>query len=172
MSDLSRLLGDVYGNASPSEEDDEAVAPAAGPDVTIPGADPERDVDDPPEARVELAPEPAPGWADDRLLDEAFADWVPGPGPHATGAERGWSVDAGAAVTGRAGSPTAAVPSIDEADDWLLPHDDESGLHLLAPDATGDDGYEGHVPEGPWSREVDDLLPAGRRSRRLALRRR
>lgn len=63
MSDLSRLLDDVYstGPASPPAAPPPAPAPAAEPDLP---------------------------WATDESMDEAFADWVPGPGADAPQAER------------------------------------------------------------------------------------
>lgn len=52
MSDLSRLLDDVYGDTAPAVpvEPDPPTAPLTG----------------------------LPDWAVDSVLDEAFADWVPG----------------------------------------------------------------------------------------------
>jgi len=196
MSDLSRLLGDVYGAPSEEEEATDSVAASAAgstaqasspaAEVAPPAPHPARDVDDPPEALVELSPEPAPGWADDRLLDEAFADWVPGPGPHAAGQEKGWSVDPDELTHASndldaisdLDEPTSARPTLDVDDAWLLPHDDKHdldapGLPVGAEDtAFGDAAGNEDVPQGPWTRAHDDLLPAGRRGRRLALRRR
>lgn len=51
MSDLSNLLGDVYGHQS-------------GPET-------------PPARREQPAPEQEPEWASDSQLDRAFADWEP-----------------------------------------------------------------------------------------------
>jgi hypothetical protein len=60
MADLSNLLGDVYG-------------------------------DDPDGEPVHREPSPrdrAPDWAEESVLDAAFANWVPGPPPDAPAAER------------------------------------------------------------------------------------
>lgn len=68
MADLSKVLGDVYGAGQPA-------TPAAAPAPADAEAAPRR--------------EPAaPEWADDSRLDEAFANWNPGPGPDAPAAER------------------------------------------------------------------------------------
>lgn len=70
MADLSKVLGDVYGAGQAAPP---AAAPAPAP------------AEDQPEARPAPA---APAWADDSRLDEAFANWNPGPGPDAPAAER------------------------------------------------------------------------------------
>lgn len=59
MSDLSNLLGSVYGDAD------------AAPVRREPAAD-----------------ERGPAWDDDARLDDAFQDWTPGPGPDAPAHER------------------------------------------------------------------------------------
>lgn len=56
MSDLSNLLGTVYGDNTP---------------------------DGPPVHREPAADDRAPAWADEARLDEAFQNWTPGPGPDA-----------------------------------------------------------------------------------------
>jgi hypothetical protein len=63
MSDLSKVLGDLYGG-----DDQPSVAP-------------------PRNFRAE-----APEWAAEERLDEAFSDWTPGPPPDAPAAEREMSV--------------------------------------------------------------------------------
>jgi hypothetical protein len=131
MSDLSRLLGDVYGTSSAPEEDQ----PPAEEDATGP---------------VLPAPERTagvlPGWADETALDEAFADWVPGPPSDAPAAER-------QVVEG------AAVPAADfDTAAWFL----DEPAHPPAPSATDLEA----VPAGPrhWVRADDDILPTrGRR---------
>ena len=68
MADLSKVLGDVYSAARPAPP---AVAPT------------------PDEPQTDAAPgRLAPAWADESRLDEAFANWNPGPGPDAPAAER------------------------------------------------------------------------------------
>ncbi|MGI8794725.1 MAG: hypothetical protein ACR2H3_16380 [Acidimicrobiales bacterium] len=61
MSDLSNLLGSVYGEGSP---------------------------DGPPVQHEPAADDRGPAWADDARLDEAFENWTPGPGPDAGAHER------------------------------------------------------------------------------------
>ena len=61
MSDLSNLLGSVYGDRNPD------AAPVQH----------ERPADD-----------RGPAWDDDARLDEAFQHWTPGPGPDAPAHER------------------------------------------------------------------------------------
>lgn len=68
MADLSKVLGDVYGAGQPATPAD---APAPAGDEAAPRREPA-----------------APEWADDSRLDEAFANWNPGPGPDAPAAER------------------------------------------------------------------------------------
>jgi hypothetical protein len=174
VSDLSRLLGDVYG-ASEDAEATEPTTPMGAPAAA----------DDPPAPPVE-AVEPgrsqpaAPGWADDAVLDEAFAEWVPGPPSDADAEERDILADV---------EPAEAVAEPIDIDAWLGPEpveelDGVDEVEAEAPemDATAFDAF---VPaaepapqvhpmtevEGAWSRESDDLLPRGRRGRRLSLRR-
>ena len=64
MADLSDMLGDVYGD----DADRERVAPESRqPHDTAP---------------------PAPAWAEESVLDAAFANWTPGPPLDAPAAER------------------------------------------------------------------------------------
>jgi hypothetical protein len=58
MSDLSRLLGDLYGDESPGN-------------ATVTSWDAVPPPDEPP-------PPKAPSWSSDEALDEMFASWVPG----------------------------------------------------------------------------------------------
>jgi hypothetical protein len=72
MADLSNLLGDVYGDDADGK-----------PDVPEPAA-PHQDGPRPaPEATSR-----APAWADESVLDAAFANWTPGPPLDAPAAER------------------------------------------------------------------------------------
>ena len=183
MSDLSRLLGDVYGASTPPAEDAEVTEPTTP--MAVPAA-----ADDPPAPLVETV-EPgsrpaAPGWADDAVLDEAFADWVPGPPSDAHAEERGILADV---------EPAESVADSIDIDAWLGAEpveeidqiDDVDTIDAAAETADIDatTAFEDFVPaappvpevraipepEGAWSRESDDLLPRGRRSRRLSLRR-
>lgn len=65
MADLSDMLGDVYGD----DAEGERVAPAPG-------------------ARHGDGSPPAPAWAEESVLDAAFANWTPGPPLDAPAAER------------------------------------------------------------------------------------
>jgi hypothetical protein len=73
MADLSNLLGNVYGDDG---DDDPAARETAAPEATS-GARPA------PEATGA-----APAWADESVLDAAFANWTPGPPLDAPAAER------------------------------------------------------------------------------------
>jgi hypothetical protein len=65
MADLSDMLGDVYGD----DAEGERVAPEPG-------------------AQRGDGPPPAPAWAEESVLDAAFANWTPGPPLDAPAAER------------------------------------------------------------------------------------
>jgi hypothetical protein len=177
VSDLSRLLGDVYGASAPPPADDVEAADATTP-TQVPAA-----ADDPPAPPVEQAPadhgaEPveqadpatastvAPGWADEQVLDEAFADWIPGPPEDASAEERGMLADV---------EPAETVAEPIDIDAWLF-QDPEATGPTEAPAAvdaseTVDESPEEPAMTGPWTRASDDLLPRGRRGRRLQLRR-
>jgi hypothetical protein len=83
MADLSDMLGDVYGD----DADGERVAPE-------PPAPPRDGSPALPEATGPLpeatsrATSAAPAWADESVLDAAFANWTPGPPLDAPAAER------------------------------------------------------------------------------------
>jgi hypothetical protein len=169
VSDLSRLLGDVYGASTPPEGEVETTAP------TTPTAAPDA-ADDPPAPPVEAADAgpAAPGWADDAVLDEAFAEWVPGPPADASAEERGILADV---------EPAETVAEAIDIDAWLGPDDGfqdldagDGGEVELDPTApvealtTAPTQHEAHEEHDPnWTRTSDDLLPPGRRGRRLTL---
>lgn len=119
MSDLSRLLDDVYGDTAP------AVAPQSDP------------------SQAPLAG--LPDWAIDSVLDEAFADWVPGP-------------------------PVAPVPDPASGGTVALPIAERSSASPSVPRSafTALAECPAPAPEAPraWCREDDDILPTGRRSGR------
>jgi hypothetical protein len=174
VSDLSRLLGDVYGASSPPAEDVDAADPTSPPAVPAAADDPPA----PPVEDLDAGPGPAaPGWADESVLDEAFAEWVPGPPSDADAEER----DILSGV-----EPAEAVAEEFDIDAWLGP--DEAGAPADVDATVADqEGYEAFVPTavepellpqpepepvvdaGPWTRGSDDLLPRGRRARRLSL---
>lgn len=155
MSDLSRVLGDLYG------ESEQAAAPASSFRPT------------------------APEWADDERLDEAFASWTPGPPADAPAAEREMSVvvdapivpdarmddDIAAAMNAAlvdAGRDNEVEVPMASAPSYALPtYDDEPLPVTMAP-------VEEYLPEpepvfepepvlpvrtGPWTRSHDDILP-------------
>lgn len=158
MSDLSKVLGDLYGG-----DDQPSVAP-------------------PRNFRAE-----APEWADDDRLDEAFADWTPGPTADAHRTEHEVVIDMPSVPAARLDDDLAATLSaalvdagendtefpIASAPLYALPTIDEPALDYPAPmplvDVEPMPAYEPEpepvfVPEpvaaGPWSRANDDILPA------------
>jgi hypothetical protein len=168
VSDLSRLLGDVYEASTPSAEDVDAADPTT-PTAAVPAAD------DPPAPPMEDADDraAAPGWADESVLDEAFAEWVPGPPSDAHAEERDMLADV---------EPAETVAEPIDIDAWLGPDEIDHGPEPEARAAP--DAVEAFVPpmpadqpappvaaDTPWTRTSDDLLPRGRRGRRLSLRR-
>ena len=133
MSDLSRLLGDVYG--TPTEE-----------------------------------PPAAPDWADESVLDEAFADWVPGPPTDAPAAERAALSDLASFDAAETAFPTSAVePPTTLAEalpieaEWFFEAPTTEPLAAAAVvDLPAEEQPETAI--APWQRTDDDLLPArGRR---------
>jgi len=174
VSDLSRLLGDVYGASSPPESEQEAADPTSP--TAVPAA-----ADDPPAPHAEAAgPGPAaPGWADEAVLDEAFAEWVPGPPADASAEERGMLAGV---------EPAETVAESIDIDAWLGPDeglddfevvdgDDGGGVEAELDPTAPVEAYtmappepEEHDEADPnWTRTSDDLLPRGRRGRRLTL---
>ena len=114
MSDLSRLLDDVYGG------------PGAPVDTTPPAA---------PAQLVGL-----PDWATDSVLDDAFAEWVPGPATVPVDA-----FDAAATVD-------APVEHLERA--FGGPGRSAFGDVATQPVAV--------APVAEWSRGDDDILPSRR----------
>jgi hypothetical protein len=169
VSDLSRLLGDVYGASTPPSSDDTEPTDATAP------TGPPAAADDPPAPPVEASGveaaevrPAAPSWADEEVLDEAFADWVPGPPADASQEERGILDDV---------EPAETVGESIDIDAWLVDEGaaDATGPVAAATTSGDDDVLEAHVEtvleESHWDRTSDDLLPSGRRVRRLGLRR-
>lgn len=161
MSDLSRLLGDVYGSGPVQDRAVDTVTDEA-PAETSPLAE-------------------LPAWSDDAVLDEAFADWVPGPPSSAPAAERNALTELAAAPEPEAEADEApdleadaeldlpVAESLAEAlpveAEWFfdVPADDEPEPVVAEPVLRLDDD-EALVP---WQRTDDDLLPAkGRRRKR------
>jgi hypothetical protein len=169
VSDLSRLLGDVYGASTPPGADTDA----ANPPPHDPPAPPVEDLDGSPAA---------PGWADEAVLDEAFAEWVPGPPSDASAEERDILADV---------EPAESVATSFDIDAWLgdeqlerEPVEAGSGAPEEATATLEAETFEADAfvpapvpqseprpfePQGPWTRTSDDLLPPGRRGRRLSL---
>jgi hypothetical protein len=168
MADLSNLLGDVYG-------DDPDGQPAAHEPATL---------------------DRTPEWADESVLDAAFANWVPGPPPDAPAAERAvfdsrpvdpasaapLPDDLAAALSAALveapptdGPPiTSAVESAPVADDTALasPVAPASWSELAEARraiAGQSDPFAGASPltgKLPWQRGDDDILPRRNSSRR------
>lgn len=165
MSDLSKVLGDLYGG----EDDQPSVAP-------------------PRNFRAE-----APEWADDDRLDEAFADWTPGPSADAHRTEHETMsvvidmpavpaasldddlaaslnaalVDAGENDTDfpMAEAPSYSLPTMDDpVGDWMSPAP-ASMAAITEPtpvpvyEPINEPVYEAPAPARPWSRADDDILP-------------
>ncbi|HUF34041.1 MAG TPA: hypothetical protein VMN58_12625 [Acidimicrobiales bacterium] len=139
MSDLSRLLGDVYrSDTSGAEHDATPPAPNSAAEATL------------------------PTWAEEEALDEAFAEWVPGPPEGAPAAERH-------ALEPEPETADHAIP-----DEWLVSAEATEAYADLAPASEATDHTaEASAAPSRWCRGDDDLLPASaRRGRRsLSLRR-
>lgn len=143
MSDLSRLLEDVYRSGP--------TAPAAPA---------------------------APSWSSDSALDDAFADWVPGPSDDAHAAER--------AFAGTDIEPAEPADEPDEPDqldqlDSLMQQAASIAAAMVEDELEETPAVESApepvavaVPTGTWCRQDDDILPSrghGRRGR-ISLKRR
>jgi hypothetical protein len=145
MSDLSRLLGDVY-NSGPQ------------------GAE--------------------PPWSSDTALDDAFADWVPGPPADASPAERSFLPDDDAdeqieALLEQAARFAPLVEELDEVGevheveelavdevDEPSPFEASEPVESMEAPAPIDPTFVAPLPVQAWSREDDDILPGGRHRRR------
>lgn len=156
MSDLSRLLGDVYGSG---EEDEAPPAPSA------------------PQAPATLAealpavPSGLPEWADETVLDAAFASWVPGPPASAPDAERTMLTDLASAADEDLGLSTSNRRI--GAGEWIFPADDEPVT--MPSDSSPLEDLVAAAPMGmiagtAWSRSDDDILAGRSRGRRHARR--
>jgi hypothetical protein len=170
MSDLSRLLGDVYrsGPAAAPAEDTAAV------DETVEDGTDAEEVEETgveetgvEEARPATLSGALPEWADESVLDEAFANWVPGPPSDAPQAELGMLSDLAAGPTQAERTavtdpppapsedrPTSLAEAVPAAPDFMFPLTDGQPAG----------GPAGPVP-GRWQRSDDDLLPIRGRSR-------
>jgi len=146
--DLSKLLGDLY-------ETNEADAPVDAPLADTP-------VGDASATAPAAAQPPGPDWADERLLDEAFASWTPGPPDDAPAAEREMAN----------GFPGTSYPQLEGQFAHLGLEDPSERTEV--PTDVDDDPVDAGPPRS-WSRADDDVLPhrrSGRRGLRLSLRRR
>lgn len=164
MSDLSKVLGDLYGG------------------------------DEPPPASQSFRPT-APEWADESRLDEAFADWTPGPPPEAHATEREMSVviDTPHVPAGRLDDDLAATLSAALVDAGTDNHDPDVPIagapsYSLAsfedeavPSPAAATSYVQAAAEPlpepaplpvavsrPWSRADDDIFPGHGPSRPTA----
>jgi hypothetical protein len=131
MADLSNLLGDVYGDDSDRGRGRAEPSPSGD----SPGESSPRDR--------------TPDWAEESVLDAAFANWVPGPPPDAPAAER--------EVFGRRPShPASAAPLPDEPSGARTAFDQDDPI-------TAPRSFQPHLP---WRRADDDILPDKSMSRR------
>jgi len=127
MSDLSRLLGDVYQA--------------------------ETAIDEP---VTDTTPTRLPEWADDEVLDKAFASWVPGPPDDAPAAERSMLTDLAVDRTAWAeDSPAGPAPAPAAA------REPEAVEHVPDPEPVAVDRPA--PPSGSWRRSDDDILVGGAR---------
>ena len=145
------MLGNVYGDEPSAAE----AAPVDAPVLTRPVAK-------------------LPEWADEDVLDEAFAQWVPGPPADAPAVERSMLSELASSVTARpteaiAPAPTPA-PTV-EPEGAPSPLDDlyEPMIDPLLAEATARSAVEHSISRG-WQRSDDDILPgkAGRKGRKAA----
>jgi hypothetical protein len=152
------MLGNVYGDDAPAND-----APADDAPATFDEAVPLRAV-----AKL-------PEWADEDVLDQAFAQWVPGPPADAPAAERSMLTEL--ATDTPVSAPVAAVAaatSINGFDDLDTSPLDDLYQPMIDPElaeATAQSAVEHALSRG-WQRGDDDILPVkgGGKSRRLALR--
>ena len=148
MGDLSNLLGDVYGDDDGDKKNKKKSAPKEGAEAT-------------PEEGS------APDWSADERLDEAFAEWSPGPPPEAPEAERKVVElgDPGDGDLNEALAAALAQPSSEATVTSPTPAPEADAPAVEAADTTVP------VPVArPWQRSDDDILPAGRRRRGFRLR--
>jgi hypothetical protein len=138
MADLSDMLGDVYGD----DANGEPARPAA---EAASGAQP-----------APKAPSAAPAWADESVLDAAFANWTPGPPLDAPAAERD--------VFATHVDPASAAPLPDDLAAALsaalvgAPAGDVSVIASPAPSSAGID-VDHALPGSPGGSE--DTSPGG-----------
>jgi hypothetical protein len=139
MSDLSNLLGDVYGNTSPDE------------------ASVRRE-----RSAQERTEERAPAWSSDQDLDRAFNGWVPGEAP--SGDDRYREVPASELSSVPAPAPAPAAQTFAEvapapapSGHWAAP------INLRAP--SPEPVFEmAHATAGPsWRPGDDDIVPSGKK---------
>src|SRR4051812_3609592 len=137
MPDLSNLLGTVYGDgpstSSRDPEDEEHVEREPAAHERTPGV---------------------PDWADDEHLDEAFAQWKPGPSEDASPAEHAFAKDAHddpappLADDLAAALSEALVSVSDTADDTSVPGSDKPRFDFSVP---ADDHDEAIVDDEPFA---------------------
>jgi hypothetical protein len=163
MADLSNLLGAVYGEgATPPRDPD-------GPAVPVEPAASERGP-------------AAPDWADDKHLDDAFAQWKPGPVQDEGGDEedeadvhsaalrlnqRAAAAELSAASRFGAepeAAPPVPVPTADRQPESVAePQPEPSSLLASLPYASDDSEGAPDVPAFTgarnWERSDDDILP-------------
>lgn len=140
MSDLSNLLGDVYGDHSTS-------------------------LDGPPVRREPAADQRAPEWAGDNQLDRAFENWVPGEPPTA---RQDLTSALHAALAAPAPAPALTAPVPAPALEAPMPRYAEApaapkGAWTTGAVATAPAPVAVAAPAAAsWSFGDDDIFPMGR----------
>jgi hypothetical protein len=159
MSDLSRLLGDVYGSGpAPEDHDGGEPAPESNEGVTEEDTTEHATVSAPASTPPAERPlDPALDWADETALDEAFASWVPGPSADAPAAER--RLMGGQVAEGGGDEAEAAPDAPPPPAEWLF-EGDQPGAEVVPPVSQEPE----HVRL--WTRSDDDILPVRARRRR------
>ncbi len=150
MSDLSNLLGDVYGDASPD-----------GPSVRREPAASERGN----EFDVE-----APSWSSESSLDRAFNGWVPGEAPgdgdltEALASALATPAPAPAPVYAPAPQAPTLAETISEIAPARAPWTAPIDLTVEAPAPVREMATVGAARS--WMPGDDDIFPAGKKSKR------
>lgn len=146
MSELSTMLGDVYSDRNRDG------SPAPGAVAGRPR----------PRRRAGTLPD----WADEDVLDAAFAEWVPGPPSSAPAAERSMLTDL---ATTREQPAEVVLPNLGPP-----PRDAVVAAAAVAaveqPAAEAVNEMRAQSPTGSWHRELDDILPARTRAPRATFR--
>jgi hypothetical protein len=137
MSDLSRLIDDLYATSTPTTDTDES--------LTAPEWPSDEALDDLYATATPTTDEGlrAPEWSSAEALDEVFASWVPGPSDDAPAAQRSVVAEA----------TTETMIEMPADDGWLVETEP-----VAAPEPA--------MAMARWSPSDDDILPTRRARRR------